>query len=112
MRAGMRGVCPRCGEGKIFHHILDIVEACPMCGLDLKTLDIGDGPAFLVIMFLGAFVTILAVITELVFMPPFWVHAVLWIPFIFITAIGGLRVFKGMLVYAQYYTKRLGKDEV
>jgi uncharacterized protein (DUF983 family) len=110
MQAGLHGVCPRCGEGHIFHHILETVDVCPACHLDLRALDIGDGPAFLVIMFLGALVTVMAGMVEIAFSPPFWLHAVLWLPFILIASILGLRIFKGMLIYSQFHAKRLGKD--
>ena len=32
----LRGVCPRCGQGKLFRGLLTIVERCPVCGLDLR----------------------------------------------------------------------------
>ena len=70
--------CPRCGIGKLYQGVLTVRPSCPHCGLDLRAHDSGDGPAALVIMLLGAIVVLMAVIVELKFEPPLWVHAILW----------------------------------
>ncbi len=108
--AGIHGVCPRCGIGHVFHNILDIVEACPHCQLNLSELDTGDGPAFLAIVLVGGIITALAGVVELAFSPPFWVHALLWIPLILVASILTLRIFKAALLASQYHTKRLNKS--
>ena len=43
--AGMRGRCPRCGEGDLYAGFLKVHSQCESCGLDLKFADSGDGPA-------------------------------------------------------------------
>ncbi len=108
---GVLGLCPRCNEGKIFSGPLELVEACPHCQLDLKSHDNGDGPAFFVITIVGFMVTALAAYVEFQYMPPFWLHAVLWIPFILIASIGLLRIFKGMLLASQYKHQLMGHDD-
>ena len=108
--AGIHSVCPRCGVGHIFRHILDVSQECPHCQLDLSELDTGDGPAFLAIVLVGGIITALAGIVELAFSPPFWVHAILWIPLILIASILTLRIFKGALLASQYRAKRLNKS--
>lgn len=32
--AGLRGQCPRCGEGKLFSGLLAVRPRCGVCGLD------------------------------------------------------------------------------
>ena len=44
--------------------------------------DAGDGPAVFVILIAGFIVVGAALIVEVVYQPPFWVHAVLWVPLI------------------------------
>ena len=46
--------------------------------------DAGDGPAVFGILIVGAIVAALALWVEFTFSPPYWVHAVLWIPLIVI----------------------------
>jgi uncharacterized protein (DUF983 family) len=94
--------CPRCGKGKLFKGYLDIAPRCPACGLDYAHFDVGDGATVLVILFAGIVVTGSALIVEVKYSPPYWVHAVLWIPLIAILVLGGLRVVKSFLMVQQY----------
>jgi uncharacterized protein (DUF983 family) len=102
---GMRGRCPRCGEGRLFSGFLGVQPKCTACGLDYSFIDSGDGPAVFVIMIVGFIVVGLALYVEFTFGPPFWVHALLWVPLILILAIGLLRPLKGFLIAQQYKHK-------
>jgi len=99
---GMKGRCPRCGEGKLFSGFLDIQPRCPACDLDYSFVDSGDGPAVFIIMIVGFIVVGLALFVEFSFAPPFWVHALLWVPLILGLSIGLLRPLKGFLIAQQY----------
>ena len=102
--AGLRCRCPRCGEGKLFGGVLpEVRETCAACGLDLRAQDSGDGPAVFVILIAGFIVVACALIVEFKFEPPFWVHAVLWLPLILLTTLGPLRPMKGLMVALQYH---------
>jgi uncharacterized protein (DUF983 family) len=46
-----------------------------------------------------------ALITEVIYQPPYWVHAVLWLPLILIVTLGPLRAIKGLLIALQYHHK-------
>ena len=52
-------------------------------------------------MVIGALVVGLAFWLEVRFHPPLWVHAVLWIPFVAVTTLWGLRVSKAALLYTE-----------
>src|ERR1019366_8081733 len=43
---GIRGRCPRCGEGKLFRGFLKLASRCDVCGLNYGFADPADGPAF------------------------------------------------------------------
>ena len=101
-QTGMRGRCPRCGEGRLFKGFLGIAERCQACGLDFDFADAGDGPAVFVIMIVGFIVVGLALFVEFTIAPPYWVHVLLWVPLIFILSIGLLRPLKGFLIAQQY----------
>jgi uncharacterized protein (DUF983 family) len=108
---GLRGVCPRCGRGKLFRGLLTVVERCPVCDLDLRAHDAGDGPAVFVILGLGAIVMMLVFWVEFRFAPPWWVHAVLWLPFITVAAIWLLRLLKALLINQQYIHRSTARED-
>jgi uncharacterized protein (DUF983 family) len=99
---GMRGRCPRCGEGRLFDGFLGIQPRCQNCGLDFSFADSGDGPAVFIMMIVGFIVVGLALVVEFTFAPPYWVHVVLWVPLVLGLSIGLLRPLKGFLIAQQY----------
>jgi uncharacterized protein (DUF983 family) len=102
---GLRGRCPRCGEGKLFDGFLSLRKACDRCGLDFGFADAGDGPAVFVILIGGFIVVFAALITEFAYQPPYWLHAALWLPLILIVTLAPLRLIKGLLIALQYHHK-------
>ena len=96
---GLRGRCPRCGEGRLFQGFLSLRPACERCGLDYSFADAGDGPAVFVILIGGFIVVFAALIIEVVYQPPYWVHAALWLPLILLVTLAPLRLIKGCLLY-------------
>lgn len=102
---GLRGRCPRCGEGRLFQGFLSLRSACERCGLSYSFADAGDGPAVFVILIGGGIVVFAALITEVVYQPPYWLHAALWLPLILIVTLIPLRLIKGLLIALQYHHK-------
>ena len=100
--AALRCRCPRCGQGKLFNGLLEVRERCPVCDLDLRGHDAGDGAMVGVILVLGALVVLAAFWVEFTFSPPLWVHAVLWPVVTVPAAIGLMRPVKAALVALQY----------
>ena len=99
------GRCPRCGRGRLFSGFLTIAPACNSCGLDYGFLDSGDGPAVFIILILGFVVAGGALLLEVAYQPPYWVHGVIWLPTILILTLMLLRPFKGVLLCLQYANK-------
>jgi uncharacterized protein (DUF983 family) len=102
---GLRGRCPRCGKGRLFQGFLTMRPRCESCGLDYSFADAGDGPAIFVSFIAGFIVVFAALITEVVYQPPFWLHAVLWLPLILIVTLLPLRAMKGLLIALQFHHK-------
>ena len=100
--AGLRGRCPRCGEGRLFSGFLMVGTRCVNCGLDYSFADAGDGPAVFVILLIGFVVVGLALWLEVTVNPPLWVHLALWIPLALVLSLVALRLIKGVLVTLQY----------
>ncbi|WP_291849736.1 DUF983 domain-containing protein [Bradyrhizobium sp.] len=106
--SAMRGIacrCPRCGKGKLYAGFLRLRPRCESCGLDYAFIDTGDGPAVFVIMLAGAIVVAAALIVEVKYQPPFWLHAALWLPLIVATTLLPLRAMKSLLIALQYHHK-------
>jgi len=102
---GLTGRCPRCHEGRMFSGFLNVRKQCERCGLDYSFADAGDGPAIFVILISGFIVVGAALIVEVLYQPPFWLHALLWGPLILIVTLLPLRLIKGVLISLQYHHK-------
>ena len=102
---GLACKCPRCGEGKLYAGFLTLRPRCEACGLDYAFIDAGDGPAVFIIMIAGFIVVGSALIVEIKYQPPFWVHAALWGPLILAITLLPLRSMKALLIALQYHHK-------
>ena len=107
-QSALRGIacrCPRCGKGKLYSGFLTLRSNCEACWLDYAFIDAGDGPAVFIIMIAGAIVVGAALIVEVKYQPPFWLHAALWLPLIAVTTLLPLRAMKSLLIALQYHHK-------
>ena len=95
--------CPQCGEGPLFEGYLKVSPRCEACGLDLAAADSGDGPAVFIILIVGMLVCGGALVTEVVYQPPIWVHLVVWLPLTAILTLGLVRPFKGVMLAMQFH---------
>jgi uncharacterized protein (DUF983 family) len=100
---GLSGRCPRCRQGSLFSGFLSVGQKCEACGLDYAFADAGDGPAVFVILLSGFIVVGCALIVEVIYQPPFWLHALLWGPLILAVTLLPLRLLKGLLIVLQYH---------
>ena len=103
--AGLLGRCPRCGKGKLFSGFLTVTGECPHCGLDFTEVDTGDGPAVFIILIAGFLVVGLALIVEVSYQPPYWVHAIIFLPLALGVPLGLLRPFKATLIALQFHNR-------
>jgi uncharacterized protein (DUF983 family) len=106
IQSAMRGIackCPRCGNGRLYAGFLNLRPNCEACRLDYAFIDSGDGPAIFIIMIAGAIVVACALIVEVKYQPPFWLHAVLWLPLILATTLLPLRAMKSLLIALQFH---------
>jgi uncharacterized protein (DUF983 family) len=47
---GLRGRCPNCGQGRLYHNFIEPVETCPTCAEPLGRYNVGLLLPFVVIM--------------------------------------------------------------
>jgi len=102
---GLMGRCPRCGTGKLFAGFLALRPRCEHCGLEFSFADSADAPAVFLIFISGAIVAGSALAVEMIYSPPYWVHALLWGPLILLTTLVPLRPIKGLMIGLQFHYK-------
>jgi uncharacterized protein (DUF983 family) len=106
LSAGLRCRCPACAEGPLFRGFLTVHPRCPVCGLNLSDQDIGDGPVAFIVLIVGAIVVTLALIAEVRYAPPVWLHLLLWLPLTMVLVLALMRPFKAVLIALQYKHRR------
>ena len=102
IKAELTGHCPRCDAPTLFAGWIKFADRCSKCGLDFSSFNVGDGAAAFLILILGAVTAAAAIVVELKFSPPFWVHLVLWPPIVLAMTIVSLRASKGVLLALEY----------
>jgi uncharacterized protein (DUF983 family) len=100
--AGLACKCPRCGHGRLFKGYLSVAPRCEDCDLDFTFADSADGPAVFIILIVGAVVAACALITEVKYQPPIWLHMILWGPLTLGLVLMLLRPFKAVMIALQY----------
>jgi uncharacterized protein (DUF983 family) len=110
MRRGLHGRCPNCDRGKMFRAFLKVTDRCAVCGEALHHHRADDAPAYFVILIVGHLVVPLVLVVEVVYSPPYWLHAALWLPLTIGLAVGLLQPIKGAIVGWQWATYMHGFD--
>jgi uncharacterized protein (DUF983 family) len=67
MLRGLRGRCPKCGDGKLFWKYLKVSPSCEACSHDLARYPADDGPAYFTILIVGHLL-----------IAPFFLFPVIW----------------------------------
>jgi len=99
--SAIAGRCPRCDRGRLFSGWVTFAPRCPVCGLDISSFNVGDGPAAFLIFIVGTIVVVGALVFDGAFSPQWWVHLV-WIPVATALTIGGLRISKAWLLAQEF----------
>ena len=102
LTTALKARCPRCGQGALFSGYLNFQPSCDTCGQDFSQIDAGDGPAVFVILLAGLAIVGGALYVEVHYQPPYWVHAVLWLPLGLILPLIMLRPMKAWLAAKQF----------
>jgi uncharacterized protein (DUF983 family) len=105
MITGIRGLCPRCGQGHLFSSFIKLAPRCEVCGLDYSFADPADGPAFFSLTIVSFPILGLIWWFDATYEPAFWVHLLTSFPFLLVACVLPLRPLKGWLVCAQYFHK-------
>ena len=94
----------------MFDGWIKFAPRCRSCGLDFDDFNVGDGPAALLILIVGAIVTMGALALDAAAELPWWVHLI-WVPIAAALTLGGLRLGKAWLL-AQGYSHRAREGRI
>jgi uncharacterized protein (DUF983 family) len=101
-KAAFFGLCPECGAKTLYAGPVRFADKCGNCGLDYSSFNVGDGPAALLTLVIGAVIIVLAITVDAAFRPPFLVHVLIWVPLTAAMTVYSLRVAKGALLAAEH----------
>lgn len=105
---GFKGCCPKCGEGRLLHSYLKVVDTCPKCGEAMHHHRADDAPAYFT-MLIVAHVTVGGLMAiEQRYAPPTWVQLSIWLPLTAIMCLVLLPRIKGALVGLQWALRMHG----
>ncbi len=102
LACGLKGRCPRCGRGHLFKGFLEVAPSCDRCGQTFGGQDSGDGPVAFIVLIVGFIVVGAALIVEVNYGWPLWLHMLVWLPLALVLSVGLMRPLKGLLIALQY----------
>jgi uncharacterized protein (DUF983 family) len=111
MKRGLRGRCPRCGEGRLFRAFLKVADSCSHCGQDFSGHRADDLPAYLVIVIVGHIVVPLVLYIETNYAPPVALQLAIYLPLVVVASLVLLQPVKGVVVGLQWAFRMHGFDD-
>jgi uncharacterized protein (DUF983 family) len=111
LKRGLRGRCPRCGEGKLFRAFLKVADHCSLCSQDFTPHRADDLPAYLVIVIVGHIVVPMILWIETDYAPSVPLQLAIYLPFTLIASLLLLQPVKGAVVGVQWALRMHGFDE-
>jgi uncharacterized protein (DUF983 family) len=108
---GALGRCPRCGQGRLLHHYLKMVDRCSACGEPFGHYRTDDAAPWLTILVVGHITVPIILICEMNFQLP-----LAWALAIYLPLILGLTLFllprcKGIMAAILWAMKAEGSEK-
>lgn len=100
---GIRGKCPRCGDGRLFRKWLKPMEACPACALDLSHQRADDFPAWIAIIATGHVMAPLIISLSVDYALEPLTMMLITVPLALTMMLGLLQPAKGAVIAAQWW---------
>jgi len=107
IKAGWKGLCPRCGKGHMFSSWLKVTDKCEICGLDYRFASPDDGPAFFSLCVVAFALLFVIVWLQVAIGLPIGLLFIIAIPLMAVGCILPLRPIKGWLVASQFVNKAI-----
>ncbi|WP_423141846.1 DUF983 domain-containing protein [Parablastomonas sp. CN1-191] len=105
--SGLKGLCPKCGQGRMFQSWLKVSDRCEVCGLDYRFASPDDGPAFFSLTFVAFPLLFFIVWLQVAHGVSIPVLILIAVPLMGLGCVLPLRPIKGWLVASQYANRSL-----
>lgn len=109
---GARGRCPHCGNGRLLHRYLKVVDVCAVCGQRFGHFRADDAPPWLTILLVGHLVVPVVLMVEQKFAPPIPLQFALYLPLAALLTLALLPRCKGIILALLWVTKAEGTEPV
>ena len=103
--------CPACGKGNIYNGLLAVADCCESCKLNVQEHDAGDGPAVFCILIVGGIICVLAVVAEIKWLWPLWLHMLVWPVLTLVLSLWFLRMSKALIIAMEYRQGMIKKEK-
>ncbi|WP_159992763.1 DUF983 domain-containing protein [Roseomonas sp. 18066] len=98
LKRGAMNRCPVCGVGAVFRGYLAVVPECRHCATPLGRVRADDAPPYFTIFIVGHLLLPGVFWVEKAYVPPMWLHMVVWLPLFTLICVLLLRPIKGATV--------------
>ncbi len=102
--------CPRCGQGRLLHHYLKIVERCSVCGEPYGHFRTDDAAPWLTILVVGHITVPIILICERNFQLPMGLALAIYLPLIVGLTLVLLPRCKGVIAALMWAMKAEGSE--
>lgn len=109
---GALGRCPRCGQGRLLHHYIKLVDRCSACGQPYGHFRTDDAAPWLTILVVGHMTVPIVLISEKNFQLPMWLALAIYLPLIAGLAAIMLPRCKGVLAALMWALKAEGSEKI
>jgi uncharacterized protein (DUF983 family) len=111
MWRGALARCPSCGKGKLWSSYLKTKPKCAHCLTDLHHHRADDAPPYFTIFIVGHVLIPLVVMVEIKLQPPYWLHALIWLPAALVMTLTLMLIVKGAIIGLQWALRMHGFGE-
>ena len=105
---GIRRLCPRCGEGRMFAGYLSVRDSCAACKMAFEPLRSDDAPPYFTLFIVGHLVISLYVMLWPLLPIPVWGQALVWCGLTLVLSLALLPFVKGGVMAIIFRTKAKG----
>lgn len=109
---GALGRCPRCGQGRLLHHYLKMVDRCSVCSEPFGHYRTDDAAPWLTILVVGHVTVPIILICEMNFQLPLALAFAIYLPLIVGLTLLLLPRCKGVMAAALWATKAEGSEKI
>lgn len=109
---GAQGRCPRCGQGRLLHHYLKIVDRCSTCGEPYGHFRADDAAPWLTILVVGHITVPIILALEQSLQLTMWTELAIYLPLITMLTLVLLPRCKGVILAILWSMKAEGSEEI